>query len=190
MAITIVTDYTAMKNSILKWLRENSGAGMGSAIFLNQKTDRPTKPYATLQVTSDNIKTGDDDVRQEFVGGASPTLSYRTVGLREMMVQVEIYTEPANGVNDLEAADRLNYALMVLDHPSIVQEFNDANITILGHTPVIRLDEQLGERWERRAASDLRILYTAESVDDGGFGEWVETVQTPTQENGNLTVNI
>jgi len=189
MALTIVTNYTAMKNSILQWLRENSGVDMGDTIFVNQVTNRPALPYATIQVIADNIKTGDDDVRPEYDAG-TPALKYRTVGLREMTIQVEIYTKPAEAVSDIEAADRLNFALMALDHPILVQQFNDANISILGHTPVIRLDEQLGERWERRAVSDLRILYTAETIDDGGFGNWVDTVEIPTVENNNLTVNI
>jgi len=188
MAIILITDYAAMKGALLQWLREQSGASMGKAIFLNQETDRPDRPYATLQVIADNIKTGDDDIRPEYDGGV-PELKYRTVGLREMTVNVQIYTEPAGLVSDIEAADRLNQALITLDHPSIHKQFNDANISILGHTPVIRLDEQLGERWERRASSDLRILYTAESVDDGSFGEWVEQVEYPTRDNGNLIVN-
>ena len=168
MAIVLVTNYSAMRQALLIWLKEQSGVGMGEAIFLNQKVDRPAKPYATIQVIADNIRTGSDDVRPEYDGGV-PDLKYRTVGLREMTVQVQIYTEPAASVTDVEAADRLNQALITLDHPSIHKQFNDANISILGHTSVIRLDEQLGERWERRASADLRIMYTAESIDDGSF---------------------
>ena len=107
-----------------------------------------------------------------------------------MVVNVQIYTEPAKSTTDIEAADRLNQAVIVTEHPVLIQQFNDANFSFLGHTPVIRLDEQLGERWERRASSDLRILYTAESVDDGGFGEWVTDVEIPTVENNNLIVNL
>jgi len=189
MAIVLVTDYGVMKAALLAWLEQQSGAAMGSAIFLNQEADRPAKPYATIQVIADNIRTGTDDVRPEYDGGV-PALKYRTVGMREMTAQVQIYTDPATSVADIEAADRLNQALITLDHPSIDKQFNDANISILGHTSVIRLDEQLGERWERRASADLRIMYTAESIDDGSFGEWVESVQIPTVDNGNLTANI
>ncbi len=189
MAIILITDYAAMKSAILNWIKDQSGSGMGEAIFLNQEVDRPEKPYATVQIISDNIKTGYDDVRPIYDGGI-PSLKYKTVGLREMTVQIQIYTEPAKSVTDVEAADRLNQALITLDHPSIHKLFNDANISILGHTSVIRLDEQLGERWERRASSDLRIMYTAESIDDGSFGEWIETVEIPRVDNGNLTVNI
>ena len=188
MAIILITDYSAMKSSLLLWLRENAGAGMGKAIFLNQIGDRPEKPYATLQVIADNIKKGDDDIRAEFDVGV-PSLKYRTVGLREMTVNVQYYTDPAKAVSEIEAADRLNQALILLDHPILVEQFNDANFSVLGHTPVSRLDEQLGHRWERRASSDLRILYTAESIDDGSFGEWVESVEIPTVENTNLIVN-
>lgn len=187
MAIILITDYSAMKSSLLKWLREQSGAGMGKAIFLNQVGDKPAKPYATLQVIADNIKSGFDETRPEYDGGA-PALKYRTVGLREMTVNVQIYSEPAKTVSEIEAADRLNQALIVLEHPSLVEQFNDANFNVLSHTPVSRLDEQLAERWERRASSDLRILYTAESIDDGSFGEWVETVEIPRESNGNLII--
>lgn len=188
MAIVLVTDYAVMKAALLLWLEQQSGTAMGKAIFLNQKADRPATPYATIQVITDNIRTGTDDIRAEYDGGV-PQLKYRTVGLREMTVQVQIYAEPAESATDVEAADRLNQALITLDHPSINKQFNDANISILGHTSVVRLDEQLGERWERRAAADLRIMYTAESIDDGSFGEWVESVQIPRESNGNLIVN-
>jgi hypothetical protein len=186
MAIILVTDYPGMKTALLTWIR--AYADVGTAIFINQEADRPAKPYATLQIIADNIKTGDDDVRQEFDGGG-PTLKHRVVGMREMTAQLTVYTEPAESVSDVEAADKLNTLLISLDHPEVVSVLNSANVTVLRHTPVIRLDEQLGQRWERRAASDLRLMYTAESVDDGSFGEWVETVQIPTTENGNLTVN-
>ena len=92
--VTIVTNYSAMKSSLLEWLRLNSGTGMGDAIFTRQEGNRPAKPYATIQVITDNIKTGDDDVRQEWDGG-TPALTYRTVGLRELTVTVPIYTDPA-----------------------------------------------------------------------------------------------
>lgn len=187
--VTIVTNYPAMRTSLLDWLKTNSGAGMSEAVFTRQKGRRPSKPYATIQVIADNIKTGDDDVRQEYDGGI-PALTYRTVGLREMTVNVQIYTDPATNTNDLEATDRLNHALISLDHPSLVEQLNSVNISVLSHAPIIRLDEQLGERWERRASTDLRLMYTAEAVDDSSFGEWVESVQVPRESNGNLTVNI
>ena len=57
MAIVLVTDYGVMKAALLAWLEQQSGAAMGSAIFLNQEADRPAKPYATIQVIADNIRT-------------------------------------------------------------------------------------------------------------------------------------
>lgn len=189
-SITIVTDYAAMYAALFTWLKENSLADMGEVVFSNQVGDRQPLPYATILVIADNIKTGFDDIRPEFVGGGTPKQSYRTVGMREMTLQVTMYTEPAESVTDIEANERLNSALITLDHPALNQQFNDANLTILGHTPIIKLDEQLGERWERRSSSDLRMMYTAESIDDGSFGEWVETVEVPTVDNGNLTANI
>ena len=187
--MTLVTNYPAMRSSILAWLRDNSGAGMGQAVFTRQMAKRPSLPYATIQTIADNIKSGYDDVRKEFNAGV-PSLIYRTVGLREMTINVQIYTKPAESTADLEAIDRLNAALIAIDHPALVEQFNSVNMTILSHTPIIPLDEQLGDRWERRASTDLRIMYTAESVDDGGFGNWVDTVEIPRESNSNLTINI
>lgn len=184
--ITIVTNYSAMKSSLLTWLKDN--APVANAIFTRQTGNRPPKPYATIQVIADNIKTGDDDIRKEFNGGL-PALTYRTVGLREMSVNVQIYSNPADDVTDLEATDLMNNALIALEHPSLVESLNSVNITVLSHTPVIRLDEQLGERWERRASTDLRLMYVAESVDDGSFANWVDTVEIPRESNSNLIIN-
>jgi hypothetical protein len=48
------------------------------------------------------------------------------------------------------------------------------------------MDEQLGDRWERRAMAEVQFSYSGETFDDGdGTGNWIETVEAPTEENGN-----
>lgn len=188
MAITVLTDYDAFKNALIDWI--TTYGGVSEAIFKNQDAPRPAKPYAAFLITSDNGRFGIDESRQSY-DDVNEVIQRNTAGLRKMNVQLDFYTEPAKAVGEKEAADYLNNLLLTLDTVAVRELFKDANISVLNHTSVNRLDEQLGDRWERRAQVDLTLLYTGETFDDGGgsSGDWIETVEVPTEDNGNLTLN-
>ncbi|MDY6980938.1 MAG: hypothetical protein SV201_13750 [Pseudomonadota bacterium] len=188
MAITVLTDYDAIKGALISWITTYSG--VNEAIFKNQDAPRPARPYAAFLITSDGGRFGIDEARQSYDAG-SQVIQRNTAGLRKMNVQLDMYSEPAQAVGEKEAADYLNNLLLTLDTVAVRDLFKDANLTVLDHTSVNRLDEQLGDRWERRAQVDLTLLYTGETFDDGGgsSGDWIETVEVPTTENGNLTLN-
>lgn len=188
MAITVKTDYDALRGAILTWI--TTYGGVSEAIFKNQDNTRPAKPYAAILITSDNTRFGIDESRQGY-DAVNQVIQRTTSGIRRMNVQLEFYSEPAKAIGEKEAADYLNNLLLTLDTVAVRDLFKDANLTVLNHTSVNRLDEQLGDRWERRAQVDLTLLYTGETFDDGGgsSGDWIENVKVPTTGNGNLTLN-
>jgi len=189
MTLSVTTDFILIRKTIFDWL--SAYAGVNSVIYANQEVNRPAKPYGSILINNGSLRFGHDEERNSY-NGSSGVLERQTSGVRQMVVQCEVYSDLAATPNDLEAAEMLESALLALDSEAVKSTFRDAKIGILSHTPIIRLDEQLGDRWERRALSDVFITYSGETFDDGLTGESgniVETVEIPTEENGNATYN-
>jgi hypothetical protein len=189
MTITVTTDRGLIYNTIGTWLGVYSGLGVDKIAFSSQEASRLVKPYASVMILNRGIKTGFDDVISTF---DVPTQKIQriTAGPRLLICQIEVFTDPATEANDTEADEILENALLALGTEEVKELFRAAKIGQLTETPVNRLDEQLGERWERRAQSDVTFSYSGETFDDGATsGNWVETVEAPTEENGNLIIN-
>jgi len=189
MTLTVTTDFILIRKTIYDWLL--TYASVNSVIYTNQEVNRPTKPYASILINNGSLRFGHDEERNSY-NGTSGVLERTTSGTRQMVVQCEVYSDPATTPNDLEAAELLESALLALDSEAVKSVFRAAKIGILSHTPVIRLDDQTGDRWERRALSDVIFTYSGETFDDGLTGETgniVETVEIPTEDNANATYN-
>lgn len=192
MAITVITDFDLIKTTLLAWLQtfsSDDGTLLQSVEFKNQEGDRPPKPYGNILITNSGRKFGIDEERQEF-NIPQQAIDKTTTGIREMKVQIDIYSEPAKSLDDIEAREMLERALMTLETQVVKDLFKSANLSFIEHTPINELDQQLGERWERRAQTDLTLLYTSEVLDTGANDNWIETAENPTEANNNLTVNI
>lgn len=190
MTLATTTDRALFRQTIASWLNTYAGLS-GRVIWANQSTPRPGKPYGSILFPTRSRKPGLDETRASF-NVTSQAIERVTQGPRIIVAQVEIYSDPAADVNTAEAADMLDDALLALDTVSVRDLFRTSKIGMLGHTPVQDLDEQLGDRWERRAQSDVTFAYSGETFDDGGAGtgDWIETVKIPTEGNGNATYGI
>ena len=176
MTITVTTDRALIYSTLREWLGVYSGLGVEKIAFSMQAASRLVKPYATMMILNRGIKTGIDDVISTYDAGTEK-VQRLTAGPRQMVLQVEVFTEPAESANDSEADEILENAMLALDTEEVKALFRDAKIGLLRQNPVTRLDEQLGERWERRAQSDVTITYSGETFDDGATsGNWIETV--------------
>ena len=186
--ITDQTNYSGAQQAIISWLVDH--AGIASVIFGNQVGDRPAKPYATILVISDGNKTGFDDVVKEY-DEPSEQVQTTHLGPRTMTLQLMVYSEPAADIATREANHYLNFALACLESGEVRDLFRNAGIAVLNHTAPQKLDQQLGERWERRSQTDLTFSYTSKIFDDGGSGSgnWIETVVMPAESNGTATFN-
>lgn len=189
MAVTVTTDYELNLRTILNWLETYSGVGAGNAIWLNQETPRPAKPYAGILILNSGLRFGTDHVEETFdVPGE--VIQRLNSGPRQMIAQCEVYTDPPATLAATEASRMLENALLALDTELVRDVFRAAKIGVLSHTQINRLDEQFNDRWERRAQTDIVFTYSGETFDDGadGSGNWIETVESPTEDNGNLVI--
>lgn len=178
MTLSVTTDRALINSTLISWLETYSGVGAGNVVWLNQAFSRPAKPYVGIVVLNRGIKTGFDDVISSY---DIPTEKVQriTAGPRQLILQIEIYSDPSTDDTTPEADAMLENALLALDTELIRETFRAAKIGLLSHTPINRLDEQLGERWERRAQADVVITYSGETFDDGAdSGNWIEGVKT------------
>lgn len=187
MAIVSYTDRTVFRQTILAWLAQYTGIPEDRWIWANQITKRPAKPYGTVLFTSGltGVKVGLDEVRETY-NGTTEVIERVTTGPRQIPVQIDIYTDPATQANASEAMELLENALLTLDTVPVRELFRASKIGVMSQSTPLRLDEELAERWERRAQVDITFMYSGETFDDGdGSGNWIETVQVPDEQNGN-----
>src|SRR3990172_2090902 len=181
---TVTTDRTLFRQTLEDWL--TTYAGIARMFWTKKKTPRPAKPYGTIFFPSGSIKSGFDEEIQSF---NYPTQSVErlTHGPRLITVQVELYSKPAEIAHEAEAYEMRENALLALDTHAVRELFRAAKIGLISHTPVQRMDDQLGERWERRALAELTLSYSGETLHNGGsgVGNWIRTVEVPTDANGN-----
>lgn len=192
MPLVNQTGYAVIRTAIFQWARDRSGVGSGKVLWVNQPTPRPAEPFLTLQILSRGRARGFDQVKEVQNGNV---IERTYIGLREMIVQVGIYTVPADDDTDLEALEMLEQALGALSAQQVVDSFRTANLAFLDHEDIMALDEQLGERWQRRATADVRFSYRSVLFDDGtdpvpDDGTFIENVEPITEDAGNATFNL
>jgi hypothetical protein len=185
MTITVTTDRTLFRQTIIAWLNAYTGIDKAKIIWANQSTPRPDRPYATVFFPSGSVKSGFDEAVANYNAGTQ-AIERMTHGPRTIAVQVEVYTDQAQVPNQDEAYELLENALLALDTVPMRESFAAAKIGLLDHAPVQKLDEQLADRWERRAMAELTVTYSGETFDDGGggSGNWIETADVPSEANG------
>lgn len=191
MTVTVTTDHEANLRTILNWLETYTGVGAGKAVWLNQETPRQAKPYCGILVTNSGLRFGLDHVEQTY-DALTGRIQRQTSGPRQLVAQCEVYTDPPAALSDLDAAQRLENALLALDTEEVRDTFRAAKIGVISHGQINRLDEFFNNRWERRAQVDVVFTYSGETFDDGGgdSGDWIETVQIPSEKNGNFDYGL
>lgn len=184
--ITNTTGYPAIRDNIISWLSTYSG--VSSVMWANQNMPRAVKPYGSVILINSSVKIGFDETRESF-DIPNQLIQKKVTGIRQLTAQIEFYSDPATAPGQLEASDMLEFALLALETDPVKDLFRAAKIGVLSQTPIQRLDEQFGDRWERRAQTDVVFTYSGETFDDGGSGsgDWIETVDLPTEDNGNAT---
>lgn len=164
MPLVNQTPFALHKAAIRNWLSVRSGIDLDKVIWINQITPRPVNPFATMQFTSRGTKIGEDYIQEVQNGNV---IERHYLGIRELIVQVEIYTDPTDSDAALGAMELLEQALAALSMRQVIDDFQAADLASMNYE-VIRIDdEQVGERWERRAVADVRFSYRTILFDDG-----------------------
>lgn len=186
------TRVAAHRAAIKTWFEDRTGLGSAKVIWLNQMTTRKALPAGTLHLLSRGKQMGQDQV-QEVQNGNVIERTY--LGIRQMIIQAEVYTVPADDNADLEAMELLEQALGALSMRQVIDAFQAADLAALDYEILNVADEQVGERWERRAVADVRFSYRTILFDDGtdsvpDDGTFIETVDPITVLNGTATWNL
>ena len=89
----------------------------------------------------------------------------------------------------------LEQALGALSMRQVIDVFQGADIASLDYEVLNVADEQIGERWERRAVADVRFSYRTILFDDGtdpapDDGVYIATVDAITEANSTATWNL
>ena len=191
MPLVNQTDYVGFKGALYTWFRDKSGLGAGKVLWLNQPTPARAKPYGTLQMLSRGKIIGQDYLKEKQSGNV---IERTYIGLREMIVQVQTFSIPADDDSDFEALETLEQALAALSMQQVMDAFRIANLGVMDYDILSTADEQAGERWERRAVADLRLTYRTILFDDGtdaspDDGTFIENIESITEDAGNATWN-
>lgn len=190
MAITHLTNYAVIESAIRTWVVTHTGFAGDKVIWLNQAAPRPAKPFATLQILQDGQPLAQE---QEFhkYDADDERIDVIVHAPKKMTVQVQVYSGMQTQASDAVARRILLSVLAAARMPSQQDLFAAAGVAYIGHEPVQALDDQTGDRWERRAAADVHFTYEAATKDDGDATsglQWIETVEPITEEDNTLDI--
>ena len=188
MTTTHETDYAAIWRALYEWLQIYAGLPENSVRRLNQVAGRPDLPYATMQVIAD-VGGGVEGEEQNY-NITTETLDTVTYGPRRLTLQITVYTAVEQDETDQNAMSRLAGAINALRVPSVKQLFKVNGVAFLQQlSSVQEADQQLGQRWERRANVDLEFSYTAyTTVIADSEGAPLVSMDPITEADGTLTV--
>ena len=177
MTVSYITDHETMELAIIEWLQVQSGLPDNRVRFMNSATVRPPLPCGAIQIITDGMVEGQDAEFMEY-NADSDLIDTVLYGPRRMTLQVALYTEP--GTEDIagrSARIRLNGALAALRSRTVKDLFFDAGLSFLQMLSAPRaIDEQIGDRWERRMQADIELGYTGLVTDTVN---WIETADDP-----------
>lgn len=189
MTTAYVTDHAALEACLVSWFETYAGFVKNRVTWLNQVSNRPPKPYGNIQIIADSNVEGQDAELQRF-NTATGFVERVTYGPRRMSVQFTIYTYAETDVGQQNARNRLNGLVASLRSQRVKDQFRAAGLAFHQALGGLRiLDEQLGQRWERRAQIDLEFGYMSLFTDKPAAEDaanWVEQVEPITEAAGTL----
>lgn len=164
---------TKIEKTIIDWANDVFGFDV---IWADQAGPRPAKPYATLHWF------GDRDIGMGHLlhTGLATDILEQVQQLRRLTIQIEVYAGPANETATPEALELLEGALLTLQGERVARQFREAGIAFSDHETILRMDEQEGDRWERRAISDVHFFHflTNDNESVGRIDTAVPTITT------------
>ena len=151
--------------------------------------------YYVKPVDTDNLQlaasAGGAAIDITDIGSGNHTLAgfveRTTVGLRQMVIQAEVYTDRATAPGTTKAMDIMRKVLASVYVQAVIDTFRAEGLTLLRQEGPNNLNEQLEDRWEERTQADFFFLYNLAATDDEG--EYIETAKTPTEADGTATYN-
>ena len=181
MTIQLLNDWAAIENAIEAWLEGYTPVAAGSTRWARQMMQRPILPYFTAQVIDGESGEGLDEVVYAPTG-VSGSLAVGTAGDRRFTLQLEAYSAVPGAAGATDARRLVEQAVAALQNPNCMMLLNAVGLAFRTTLSGIQMqDEQLGDRWERRAQTDLEFGYTLLLADtptspSAGGVPYIETI--------------
>lgn len=184
-----LTDFPSKLQAILNWAAIQSGLGADKVVWSDYVKERPDTPFISLLLQGDGEIVG-EAIRTQEVDSQSPNnLLFTYSRLKQLRVQVDVFTQARVVITDKEAQEILTRLLSTLEIPSVLEDFKAVKLSSLGVSAIRNLDDLTGDRLEKRASADITFGYS-EILKDApdGATEYVETTNDVDEASGTLII--
>lgn len=166
MAVTYEPVLENLKQAIRTWVKDVTG--LNTVIWANQMIARPDLPYVMLNILEIPIEGGQTE--KQLVESGSDVYKLWNIDNYQIMLSINIYT--AQGTTDaFFYLQKLNQSVTINYY---YEYFRSNGLALVEKSRLRNIDEQLGDRWEKRAQQDYIFRFRAKTIEDI---EIIETVQ-------------
>lgn len=162
-----------MNTEVLRqWVADKTGL---VTIWANANAPRPPRPYATVQLTSNNR------LAQAHVGALDTvTGEAQVTGQRELTMSVQVY-ESTDNPDPRSAYNTVTSLRDALDLPSTRETFRSGGFAFRAVEMLQDTTALLDDHWQPRATFDMRLGAAVQQSDDLGI---IETIAGTATVNG------
>lgn len=155
------SDFKDTRVALINWFKNSSG--LDRVLWANQMAKGQCGPRATLNIIAMPETPGIPEKR-------STTINYvntvETTEQSEVTLSINVYTETQDLDNDaLIILDKVSRAVRSL---KVQVELRLSNIAFIEKSSIRNIDEQLGDRWEKRVQQDYTFRYVSTVSEEVG----------------------
>ena len=181
--ITVKTDYESKKRAIQTWFKDYSG--VTEVIWGAYEVEKRTRPYGVINYISSGEPIGiPSHFHAEDING---DLKEVIVQPKYLHLQMEVISAPEATLAEPWCSEMLENALHLLASNEVKTALLEAGLSSIEWTEPTRRDEQLGERWEHRAISDVTFAYMAVANQDDAAG-WINKVKIEVSDSNGVLI--
>lgn len=176
-----------LQQAILDWLQPASGLPREKIIFLDQRGDRPDKPYAAIKLISGPKVFGHDDQRAPDPG---MTDDFLISGQRQYLCSVNVYSSlnPDDKYTGPGANQIMSDVRDSLEKITVYTALNNAGLGMTNRPAVQNLTQLLEDQWEERAQMDVEFCIASNIGDSPGTITKVKVSGTVSGQVGNTGI--
>jgi len=163
MSLTLSPNLGDVRITLYNWFKELSG--LDRVIWANQARERPDRPYAMLNITSFPKAPGQVERNQREVGTSPNDRHYiDNRSQQPISMSTNVYTKK-------HCLDEDAFTLMMKVNQSVeaiqINEWlKSYNIAYFDKSEMRNLDEQLAQRWEKRAQQDFQFRFVTTTTEE------------------------
>ena len=163
MTIEYAPTFGQPEKDIRNWFIQLTGLASGKVIWMNQMAKRPQRPYLALNIITKPTPLGlpESDITEESGQGKETIFENQ-----EMTVSAQYYSDThALATTAFSYMEKIKQASYLDSSVSYLRQ-TTSKLALVDRSPITNIDEQLGNRWEKRAAMDFIFRYRTSAKDD------------------------